>query len=89
MRTSHTNQQGKAKCLAYRNGKRCGRVAKFEVVYGQGSYHRHQAVCQECKGRLAKAFGESFQVNKESPKGFYVKSNTSSGWTHRTYIKIY
>jgi len=77
MRASHTTKAGRAKCLAYRNGKRCGRVAR--VVSGYGS-HR-QALCQECAARIGG------QVLQESEAGFVVRS-TSFGGIRREYVPV-
>lgn len=78
MRHSHTTKTKKAKCLSYRNGKRCGRVAKLVVEYG----NQRQSVCQECADRIGGT------ILQESPKGFTVIVRRVSGWVSRKYVKI-
>lgn len=75
MRHSHTTKTKKAKCLAYRTGKRCGRVAKLVVEYKN---HR-QSVCKECADKVG---GITLQ---ESPKGFTVEVSRVGGWVSRRY----
>ena len=92
LRHPHTNQQHKAKCLAYRNGKRCGRVAKAEVVYQPKHLPRkmtwHLPVCNECKEALAAEYGSGI-VRQECANGFTVhNSGGFSGYTTREYTPI-
>ena len=85
-RHSHTTKQNKAKCLAYRDGKRCGRVAKFVVDYTDHQGHHHQAACQECKNRVTANGGK---VVTENAKGFTVCSAGGfSGCAAREYVPI-
>lgn len=85
-RPSHTTKQNKAKCLHYRSGKRCGRVARFIVSH---SDHRAMwdgvTVCEECMNALLQ---EGYYVHKESKKGFHVRSGGFSGWITREYVPI-
>jgi len=78
-RRSHTTIENQAKCLAYRDGKRCGRVARFVVEYtDQQGFHK-QSVCAECKDRIIASGGT---VTQASPTGFKVES--AGGWS--TYV---
>jgi len=80
-RISHTTKTGKAKCLAYRNGKRCGRVATVEVVCGT---HR-QTMCRECADAIVEQHGSKV-VRQESRKGFTVRNAAPfSGMVSREY----
>lgn len=84
MRISHTTKQKKAKCLAYRNGKRCGRVARVVGSYDTSGTRRvshHQSLCVECAERLGA------QVTQENSKGFTVVSG-GFGYTVRTYREV-
>ena len=67
---SHTTIENQAKCLAYRDGKRCGRVARFVVEYTQQGFHK-QSVCAECKDRIIASGGT---VTQASPTGFKVEN---------------
>jgi hypothetical protein len=66
MRASLTTEQGKAKCLAYRNGKRCGRVAKIVGITRDFAGYHKTAMCVECADRL------DAEVVEKSSKGFTV-----------------
>ena len=67
--TTHVTKSGKAKCLAYRNGKRCGRVAKCIVLHKDSAGNvGPMAACSECS--------EGNEVLKSSPKGFAVSVST-------------
>ena len=82
-RHTHTTKTEKAKCLAYRDGKRCGRVAKFVITFTSPTGHHTQSVCAECAKR------EGATISQESPKGFCVQSGGGfSGMVSRRYIEI-
>jgi len=83
-RHSHTQQNGKAKCLHYRNSKRCGRVAKFLVNHTDHQGYHHQAVCEDCKDHIVTSGG---QVVAENAKGFTVRK-VGFGRSTRTYTPI-
>jgi len=70
MRASHTTKTKKAKCLNYRAGKRCGRVARHEVSYRDGIGQHHLAVCDECLAVLQEK--HSVSVGESSRKGLIV-----------------
>jgi len=85
MNTSLTTKTGKAKCLNYRNGQRCGRVAKYEVSYQDATWH-HVSVCKECLSKLQERCVE-VTVMQKSANGFTV--NGFSFWpVSRTYVGI-
>ena len=71
MRTSHTTKTKKAKCLNYRSGRRCGRVARHEVVYLGNGWH-HLSVCDECLAELQEKYDVTVQAS--SPEGLFVSS---------------
>ena len=80
---THTTPVGKAKCLAYRDGKRCGRVAKVVVKYHDHQGDHRQPVCQECAKRIGGT------IVKQSPKGFTVhNAGGFSGMIGREYKEI-
>jgi hypothetical protein len=81
MRASHTSGSGKAKCLNYRGGKRCGRVAKHEISFGS----RHLVVCVSCLEALQSE--HTVTVQQSSKKGFTVSSSLFGPAT-RTYKEI-
>lgn len=84
MRNSYTTKQKKAKCLAYRDGKRCDRVAKIEGTYTITTtrmMEMHQSLCKECAQRLGA------EVIQESDKGFSVHT-TLFGPIARMYEAI-
>lgn len=70
MRTSHTTKAGQAKCLNYRNSKRCGRLARYLTS------EKRFPVCAECKRALG---GE---VISHSEKGYTVKESQFGPVTH-------
>jgi len=72
MRESLTDKSGRALCLAYRNGRRCRRLATV-VVNGQ-------AMCAECAAGLP--------VRDRCERGFTVKTHNSGGWISRHYHPI-
>lgn len=80
LRESHTTTDNKARCLAYRNGKRCGRIAKtlcnYKNVNGQTCF---QARCSECAGHA-----DVFHYI-ECENGFVVSSSNVDGWQERHY----
>jgi len=75
-RASLTTKTNKAKCLAYRNGKRCGRVAI--VLLPRSTTARTR--CASC--------AEGHEAREVSPKGFRVVSTEFSGWVTREYKRI-
>lgn len=86
-RTSHTTKQGRAKCLHYRQGVRCGRVARYEVQFTDHQGAHHIAVCKECANRIS-ARGPMTILNMDN-EGFMVDTFTNlGGMTRRTYRNI-
>lgn len=83
MRRSHTTPGGKAKCLAYRHGRRCRRVAVFEVNLASGG---HQTMCAECTDYAVEAGAEIIQSSRS---GFTVHDASGfSGYVTREYRRI-
>ena len=84
MRSTHTTKQKKAKCLVYRNGKRCGRVGKILVSYtDRQGYHRYP-VCAEC---AAKIEADGGTIIERSKRGYYVVTG-GFGIATREYRRI-
>jgi hypothetical protein len=81
MRSSHTTVQGKAKCLAYRNGKRCGRVATVVGRCKRNVWHE-AAMCKECSDRL----GAEAMI--ESAHGFHVRTLSLNSVVSRHYVPV-
>lgn len=83
MKASHTTKTKKAKCLHYRNGKRCGRVAKALVCYqNPATLHLGKTtipMCEDCS-----KMGEVIEF---SPKGFSIQI-TGFGTQSRQYRRI-
>jgi hypothetical protein len=86
MRLSHTTKSGKAKCLHYRNGKRCGRVARHEVEYTERYFRKHQPVCDECLEAIHDEC--SITILQTSHNGFTVSESGAMGWQTRIYTAI-
>ena len=87
MRASLTTKRRKAKCLAYRNDKRCGRVATFVVKYTDHQGRHHQSVCSECKEQIVAEHGGT--VIQENATGFMaspVRAGGSGNMISRRYI---
>ena len=78
-----TDKKNRAKCLAYRNGKRCGRKATVLMTRSHDLHSR--VVCQECADRQASEGASVKQVNRA---GFNVISHSMSGWHSRDYTPI-
>jgi hypothetical protein len=75
MRTSHTLTDKRAKCLNYRNGKRCGRLAR-QLASGwcsHTSFPYKRPVCIECGSTLVGKDGA--EITETSTKGFLVKTS--------------
>ena len=91
-RLTLTTKSGKAKCLNYRNGKRCGRVAVVElctpgrIIYARKS-HLPRVVCAECAVSLVGQYGQDV-VRGVSRKGFKVSERGTEGWVSRHYKAI-
>lgn len=62
MKSSLTDQNQRALCLAFRNGKRCRRLATVIVVPPR---HEGKTRCKECS--------EGLEVVRSSKKGFIVR----------------
>jgi hypothetical protein len=73
-RPALTTKTGKAKCLAYRNGQRCGRVATYVM--------RGKSFCKEC-------FEDEIICGhvRHNPKGFTVHERNLGGWVTRDYVE--
>ena len=80
--TTHTTKSRKAKCLHYRNGKRCGRVGKVLVSFSDHQGHHEYPVCKECAEKIVAEGGE---VLGKSRKGYRVITSRSAGWVTREY----
>ena len=78
---THTTKQEKAKCLAYRAGKRCGRIAKVEATWTDTQGDHHAPLCAACADRL------NATIQQSSPRGFHVTVSTF-GPVARTYTPI-
>jgi hypothetical protein len=70
-RISHTTKQLKAKCLHYRNSKRCGRVAKYIATYRDHRGWHKYAVCKECAESIVESKDQG-EIVSESCKGYRV-----------------
>ena len=86
MKHSHETKTKRAKCLHYRNNKRCGRVAKHEVSFTDNGRNHHQSVCDECLDNIQKNCSNVY-VNQSNKKGFRVVV-VGFGYTSRTYKAI-
>lgn len=85
-RHSHTTKTGKAKCLSYRDGKRCGRIAKVVVESKDHIGYHKMSVCDECAVRMVEQGG---CVIIRSKCGFRVVSSAAwSGMVARMYVRI-
>lgn len=79
MRHTLTTKKNKAKCLAYRNGKRCNRIARAVITFTSHSGYHRQSVCKECAGR------KDAIIVQESSSGFNVRV-VGFGMQSREYI---
>jgi len=79
-------KQRKARCLAYRNGKRCGRVATFVVKYTDSQGHHHQSVCSECKEQIMANGGTVIQENATGFMASPVRPGRFGSMIDRQYI---
>jgi len=85
--TTHTTKSGKAKCLHYRNGRRCGRVGKIMVSFRDRQGHHEYPVCRECADEIVNE--KSGQVRGKSPKGYSVSTSNVWGWgVRREYTAL-
>ena len=73
-----TNKSGKALCMAWRNGKRCRRVAKVVGTYRSN----RQAMCHDC------AEACNAHILQESDKGFTVEVSPFDRMHQRHYKEI-
>jgi hypothetical protein len=81
MRETLTDGKGRPLCLAYRQGKRCRRLAVVVGVYQDHTGRRtEQALCRECAQRLGA------EISQESARGFAVSTRNSGGWISRHYL---
>jgi len=85
----------KAKCLKYRNGKRCGRVAHYEVIVldraiGQGGSSTHLVVCDNCLDTLRadRTRYAKLTITQAAPHGFRVRSERTFGPVSREYVAV-
>lgn len=83
-RAALTTKQGKAKCLRYRNGKRCGRIGKILVKFQDRTGWHSYPVCRECAGEIVSQGGEILET---SDKGWQVASRLFFP-DEREYISI-
>lgn len=67
-----TDKQGRALCLAYRNGHRCARLARVHMspAPGTGGKYHVRIVCQECADRQE---AEGATVLETCARGFAVR----------------
>lgn len=77
-----TDSKNRSKCLAYRAGKRCGRLARFLVSWK----NHNNPVCQECKDRIVQE--HSGKVKEENRKGFTVHIAGIGYGRSREYRKV-
>lgn len=83
MRDTLTDRSNRALCQAYRNGKRCRRLAVVVGTYLDHTGHTaEQALCREC------ATANRAQIRQESRSGFHVTTHNSGGWISRHYRAI-
>lgn len=91
MKMAHTTKTKKAKCLKYRNRKRCGRKAVHEVTFIDTMVRvsaMHMPVCDECLEELqTNDRYRNVVVRQSNKKGFTVSTN-QFGPTERTYKAI-
>lgn len=80
MKVNHTDKNGIAKCLSYRNGKRCGRKAKAVVFYrsmvGTGRHSR----CIECSTNE-----DVVRIEQQNDNGFTVTVDPFDSMSQRKY----
>ena len=83
-RLAHTTTDGKAKCLHYRNGKRCGRKATALVNYKSKATGRPGFMprCDECAG------DDDVTFFTTSAAGYFVKVNVMDPMQQRQYISV-
>ena len=82
MTPSHTDARGRAKCLAYRNRKRCGRRA-IALMAKVSQFHA-KIVCQECADRQT---AEGARTLETSKTGFSVRTSLFGPAT-RDYVAV-
>ena len=83
MKLAHTTKSGLAKCLAYRNRKRCGRKAVAVVNYRKANGEAgHQTRCKECSNNSDVTF------RTVCNKGFAVRVDPLDSWQTRQYIPV-
>lgn len=84
MRLSHTTKDGKAQCLHYRNGKRCGRKATTLCNYRNkvNGLPGFMPRCSECSG------DSDVEFYTTSDAGYFVKVNALDMMQQRQYISV-
>ena len=83
MRLAHTTKSGLAKCLAYRNRKRCGRKATSVVNYHQAhGGAAHQPRCEGCSNSSDVFF------RTVCKRGFTVRVDPLDSWQMRQYVPV-
>lgn len=84
MRETLTDKKDRALCMAFRNGKRCKRLARFVVLYdARNTTPGRQARCSECSKRA-----DTIRIESESSLGFRVISTYYVGYHSRKYEAI-
>jgi len=89
MRQSHTTIGKKAKCLAYRNSKRCGRVAVALVDCNTATQGKKydMPMCQECADERVMHWSGIIKIQND--QGFTVSSDVFDTWHQRYYHPIH
>ena len=83
MRETLTTTTNKAKCLRYRNGRRCGRVAKYLCRWVDRIGNQQMPLCETCHGMVLAIGGELIE---HCPSGYTVRSGLFDG--SRNYSPI-
>jgi len=78
-----TNKQNRAKCMAWRNGKRCNRKATTVVFYRKLCSEGHQARCAEC----AQA-NDVRRIERACERGFTVYVSPLDPMHQRHYQEV-
>jgi len=84
MRHSITDTNNRAKCMAWRNGKRCNRKATTVVFYRKPTQiEGHQARCAECAQNT-----DVTRIEQECERGFTVHVSPLDPMHQRHYVEV-
>jgi hypothetical protein len=86
MRPSHTTKDGRAECLNYRDGSRCGRLGRTLVEFYDHQGRHQYPVCDECRVALVAEYGA--RVLGENRAGYKVRVTGYGGLQGREYIEV-